>query len=138
MLCQNCASIDLSKAHIRSRPNTPDHKLPPPHLRPEILHYDSYAGIIAAAGSCQLCALVVERFDALLESLRPLPKHSIYRSFKHRVFENDSFSEQATSLESIKFWSGDLPTRYFDEGMDSCEVELYVGEGMVPGVPWKR
>jgi hypothetical protein len=138
MLCQNCASIDLSKAHIRPRPDTPEHKLLAPHSRPTFLHYDSYAGIIAAAESCQLCALVVEGFDALPASLPPLPKHSIYRSFKHRFSGNDPFPQQARSLEPMNFWPANRPMRSIGDGLGYSEVELYVREGMVPGVPWAR
>jgi hypothetical protein len=136
MLCHNCASIDLSKAPIPPGPDTPDHKLSGPLLRPRILHYDSYAGIIAATESCQLCALVVEGFDALQEFAHPLPKHSVSRSFIYRVF--DLFPEQARSLGMIKFSPENRPSTYLNDGSNYCGVELYVGEGMVPGVPWTR
>ena len=65
MLCQVCASIDLKDALgvIPDSLDVPLHKKDT--FTPRILHYETYALMLAAAEYCQLCALVVKNLNRL-------------------------------------------------------------------------
>jgi hypothetical protein len=130
MLCRNCANIDLKDA-FGSNQDTTDIPL---RLRnmfsPRILHYKSYAGIVGAAESCQLCALVVKGFDAS-QTVRPSPEQSIYRSVGRGEYAKDLHAEPGRHLMVMRFgsvWDDHEMSMNLDQ-KDYCEVELYVDEG---------
>jgi hypothetical protein len=130
MLCRNCASIDLKDAFGPNQGTTDV----PLHLRdmfsPRILHCESYAGIVSAAESCQLCALVVKGFDAS-QTVRPFPEQSIYRSVGRGEYAKDLHSKPGRHLRIMRFgsvWEDHEMSMDLDQ-KDYCEVELYVDEG---------
>jgi hypothetical protein len=131
MLCANCASIDLSEA---PGPD-PDNPVDPAFHRwdsiPKVFHYESYASIMNAAGSCQLCALLVEIFNAPASICPPL-EQSIYRYVK-RV--RNSIADQARPLSTIIFGPADHSILHDFKGLDYCVVELYVDQGTLPVAP---
>jgi hypothetical protein len=123
MLCSKCASIDLSEAlgPIPDDPSLPLHEAwgDIPH----ILHYESYSGMVAAAVSCQLCALVVKQFDAPY-MVRPHPKQAMYRCVEREII-NENVSP-GDGRRIIKITIGLYGYRI---KLKQCEVELFVGEG---------
>jgi hypothetical protein len=123
MLCSKCASIDLSEAlgPIPDDPSLPLHEAwgDIPH----ILHHESYAGMIAAAVVCQLCALVVKAFDAPC-MVRPHPKQAIYRFVEREKIEEHVFAGDGRRI--IKMMVG---VKGHKDIFKQCQVELFVGEG---------
>jgi hypothetical protein len=125
MLCPNCASIDLEH-EFGPIPDPSDAPLPRRSVfSAETFHYESYAGIIKAAGSCQLCALVAKGFDAPFV-IRPSLEEPIYRSLGREEYPSDMVSIQARQIRTMRFGGENCGGL---NGMNYCEVELYVQEG---------
>ena len=134
MLCSNCASIDLADAFGPDL-DSPEKPLLGAHtFSPRIFHYGTYAGILSAAESCELCALVVKGFDAPL-TIRPSLEEQIYRSVEREERGKDLFPGQSRRLTTLKF-GGQYHGMSFDfDGLDYCEVELFVQEGKFHDIP---
>ena len=128
MLCQVCASIDLKDALglIPDSLDVPLHKKG--KFTPRILHYETYALMLAAAEHCQLCALVVKNLHSLSDC-RPSPVTPIYRSVEReeQEKEEDLFLNQARHLSVMNFGYEDHGLSPYE--LDFCGVELYVQEG---------
>lgn len=129
MLCSNCASIDLKHVY-GPLPTNLRVPLNERHtFSPRILHYESYDGIIAAAGSCELCALVVKGFAEPLR-IPPFDAQPTYRAISRAGNEEPLFPDQPRRLTKLGFGGGEYFGKSFDwDGFDFCEVELYVEEG---------
>jgi hypothetical protein len=123
MLCSKCASIDLSEAlgPIPDDPSLPLHKAwgEPPL----ILHYESYASMVAAAVVCQLCALVVKAFDAP-HKIRPQPEQAIYRFVEREKIWENVFAGDGRRIVDMMFGVKDST-----DIAQLCHVDLFVGEG---------
>ena len=92
---------------------------------PRILHYETYALMLAAAENCQLCALVIKNFKSTRD-WRPGQNTPIYRRVKREQDEakKDLFPEQARHLTVMNFEG-----EYQGYDLDFGGVELYVQEG---------
>lgn len=125
MLCQVCASIDLKDA-LGAIPDSLDVPLLKKNtFTPRVLHYETYAGMLATVKHYQLYTLVVKSFNSSTY-WRPGPDTPIYRSVEREEREKDLFPNQARQLTVMSFGN-----EYHGMSMelDFCSVELYVQGG---------
>jgi hypothetical protein len=90
--------------------------------KPRVLHYESYAGMLAAVEHCELCALVVEGWESSPYWHSGLAE-PVYRTL---AWEPDYFPlpQQKRRLERIDFVGREVD-------IPCARVELYVEEGKV-------